>query len=43
MEDDNISNNENNMIEKEIKGIDNKLYKLLIIKENDEIILKKKI
>jgi len=25
-----------NIIEKEIKGIDNKLYRLLIIKEDDE-------
>ena len=32
-----------NIIEKEIKGIDNKLYRLLIIKEEDEIILKSNI
>ena len=43
MEVDDINNNENNIIEKEIKGIDNKLYKLLIIKEDDEIILKSNI
>lgn len=43
MEMEGISNNENNIIEKEIKGIDNKLYKLLIIKEDDEIILKSNI
>ena len=43
MQVDDISNKENNIIEKKIKGIDNKLYKLLIIKENDEIIIKSNI
>ena len=32
--------NKENMKELTIKGVDNKLYKLIIIKENDEIILK---
>ena len=32
-----------NIIEKEIKGIDNKIYRLLILKEEDEIILKSNI